>query len=155
MSINVNFRTDEQLKKEAESIYRALGMNMTTALNMFLRATVREKTIPFPLNPVTSTLPTAIVSSSPSNDKAEDIEWEDYNPMLYDVMRETANRLGGRYIYLSRNAKTEEERQFWLNKDLDFRDEIDKPFPRLVDVQEMQADLNKRLKEVLEESVVK
>ena len=143
MSVSVNFRTDENLKKEAENIYRTLGMNMTTALNMFLRATVRERTIPFDLTPVSPT-PTST-----------DIEWEDYNPMHYDVMRETANRLGGRYIYLSRNAQTEEERQFWLNKDLDLRDEIDKPFPRLIDVQEMQADLNKRLEEVLEESEVK
>jgi len=33
---NVNFRVDAELKKEAESLFSDLGMNMTTAMTMFL-----------------------------------------------------------------------------------------------------------------------
>lgn len=44
---NLNIRTDRELKNECERIYSELGLNMTTAINMFLRATVRENGIPF------------------------------------------------------------------------------------------------------------
>lgn len=37
------------MKKAAEEIYSRLGLNMTTAINLFLRATIRESGIPFDL----------------------------------------------------------------------------------------------------------
>jgi len=40
-------RMDEQLKIEFESLCNSFGMNMTTAINVFARAVVREKRIPF------------------------------------------------------------------------------------------------------------
>ncbi len=40
---NLNVRTDTTIKKQAETIFTELGMNMTTAVNLFLRATVRAK----------------------------------------------------------------------------------------------------------------
>jgi len=45
----VTFRIDEELKKEAETVFEEMGINMTTALNAFLKATVREGKIPFEL----------------------------------------------------------------------------------------------------------
>lgn len=44
---NINFKTDILLKKQAEALFNDLGMNMTTALNIFLRQSVRENRIPF------------------------------------------------------------------------------------------------------------
>jgi DNA-damage-inducible protein J len=44
---NLNIRIDEDLKKQAESIFNELGLNMSTALTVFLRQTVRYKGIPF------------------------------------------------------------------------------------------------------------
>jgi len=44
---NVNFRVDAELKKEAESLFSDLGMNMTTAMTMFLKQAVRTQRIPF------------------------------------------------------------------------------------------------------------
>lgn len=44
---NINFKTDILLKKQAEALFNDLGMNMTTALNIFLRQAVRENRIPF------------------------------------------------------------------------------------------------------------
>ncbi|MFD0704567.1 hypothetical protein ACFQY8_02220 [Alloscardovia venturai] len=38
----------------------------------------------------------------------------DYDPMLYDIMRETANRLAGEFIYLSRQAQNPIEKQAFL-----------------------------------------
>ena len=46
---NLNIRTDEEIKEAAEKIYSSLGLNMTTAINMFLRASIRESGIPFDL----------------------------------------------------------------------------------------------------------
>lgn len=46
---NLNIRTDKEIKEAAEKIYSSLGLNMTTAINMFLRASIRESGIPFDL----------------------------------------------------------------------------------------------------------
>jgi len=44
---NLNIRIDEDLKKQAEEIFNELGLNMSTALTVFLRQTVRSNGIPF------------------------------------------------------------------------------------------------------------
>ena len=46
---NLNIRTDKEIKDQADRIFSELGLNMTTAINMFLRATIRENGIPFAL----------------------------------------------------------------------------------------------------------
>ena len=46
---NLNIRTDKAVKDQAEAIFTELGLNMTTAINMFLRTTIREHGIPFEL----------------------------------------------------------------------------------------------------------
>lgn len=42
-----SIRMDAQLKKEFDALVEDMGMNATTALNIFARAVVREKKIPF------------------------------------------------------------------------------------------------------------
>lgn len=46
---NLNIRIDKEIKNSAEEIFNELGLNMTTAVNMFLRTTIREHGIPFGL----------------------------------------------------------------------------------------------------------
>ncbi len=46
---NLNIRTDKDVKEQADRIFSELGLNMTTAINMFLRTTIRENGIPFAL----------------------------------------------------------------------------------------------------------
>lgn len=46
---NINIRTDANVKAQAENIFENLGLNMSTAINMFLRQTIRENGIPFSL----------------------------------------------------------------------------------------------------------
>ena len=46
---NLNIRIDKEIKDQAERIFFELGLNMTTAINMFLRTTIRENGIPFSL----------------------------------------------------------------------------------------------------------
>lgn len=37
---NLNIRTDKEIKEQAEAIFSELGLNMTTAVNMFLKTTI-------------------------------------------------------------------------------------------------------------------
>ena len=46
---NLNIRTDKEIKDQADAIFNELGLNMTTAINVFLRAVIREHGIPFSL----------------------------------------------------------------------------------------------------------
>jgi DNA-damage-inducible protein J len=45
--VQLTFRLDKNLKEDAENLFNRLGMNMTTALNIFLRKAVSEEAIPF------------------------------------------------------------------------------------------------------------
>lgn len=46
-TITTSIRTDAQLKKEADRLFADLGMNFSTAVNIFLRQAVREQGLPF------------------------------------------------------------------------------------------------------------
>jgi DNA-damage-inducible protein J len=46
-TVNVNFRMDEQLKKNVEEICQRMGMNLTTALTICCRKIEQERRIPF------------------------------------------------------------------------------------------------------------
>jgi len=50
-STNLNIRMDKEIKDPAEEIFNELGLNMTTAINVFLRASIRVHGIPFDLKP--------------------------------------------------------------------------------------------------------
>lgn len=45
----LNIRTDQAVKDQAEQLFSELGLNMTTAVNLFLRAALRQQGIPFDL----------------------------------------------------------------------------------------------------------
>jgi DNA-damage-inducible protein J len=49
VTTNLNVRTEKVVKEKAEAIFNELGLNMTTAINIFLRTTIRENGIPFDL----------------------------------------------------------------------------------------------------------
>ncbi len=44
---NLNIRIDKSVKDQAEVIFKELGLNMTTAINIFLRKVIQENGIPF------------------------------------------------------------------------------------------------------------
>lgn len=46
---NINIRTDLNLKKKADILYNKLGLNMSTAINMFLIESVRTNSLPLSL----------------------------------------------------------------------------------------------------------
>lgn len=46
-NINVNFRMDKKTKEAVESIFSELGLNMTTAINIFARQVLLVGGLPF------------------------------------------------------------------------------------------------------------
>ena len=46
-STNFSVRMDSDVKKQCESLYGELGMNLTTAINVFLRQSLRVGGFPF------------------------------------------------------------------------------------------------------------
>ena len=47
---NMNIRMDDTVKTQAEELFSDLGMNMTTAVNIFLKQAIRENRIPFEIS---------------------------------------------------------------------------------------------------------
>ena len=43
----VNVRVDENIKKEVEKLFENLGMNISTAVNIFFRQSLMEESLPF------------------------------------------------------------------------------------------------------------
>lgn len=47
---NINIRMDENLKEQFDHLCNELGMNMTTAFNIFAKTVVRQRRIPFDIS---------------------------------------------------------------------------------------------------------
>ena len=52
-STNINVRVDAVLKEQAEQLFADLGMNMSTAITIFLKTAVRCEGIPFEIRRLT------------------------------------------------------------------------------------------------------
>ncbi len=46
-TVSFSVRIDRDIKKQCEDLYNELGMNLTTAINIFLRQSLRVGGIPF------------------------------------------------------------------------------------------------------------
>ena len=47
---NICIRMDSDLKAQADALFSELGMNLTTAFNIFVRQSIREGGIPFEIS---------------------------------------------------------------------------------------------------------
>lgn len=45
--VTSTYRVDAELKQQAAELYESLGMSLNTAINVFLRQSVREQRMPF------------------------------------------------------------------------------------------------------------
>ncbi|MCL2352411.1 MAG: type II toxin-antitoxin system RelB/DinJ family antitoxin [Firmicutes bacterium] len=48
---NLTIRIDDNIKQEAEILFNKIGLNMSSAINVFFRQAIREQAIPFELKP--------------------------------------------------------------------------------------------------------
>ena len=49
-TVNTSIKIDEETKKEAQKLFKDLGLSLSTAINIFLKQAIREKGIPFYVN---------------------------------------------------------------------------------------------------------
>lgn len=92
-TVNTSIKIDEKTKKEAQELFKDLGLSLSTAINIFLKQAVREKGIPFYINslPENTELAQAFeeakqIKKNPSNYKSysspeemfKDVLGEDY-----------------------------------------------------------------------------
>jgi len=49
MTTQVNVRMDATVKQQAEELLQGLGLSMSSAINLFARAVIREQGLPFEL----------------------------------------------------------------------------------------------------------
>lgn len=50
----VQFRIDSELKTEAQNIFENLGLDLATAIRIFLKRSIKDKGIPFSMNEKTT-----------------------------------------------------------------------------------------------------
>ena len=70
---NGSIRMDPELKKQADALFNALGMNLSTAFNIFVRQSLREGGIPFEIkleNPNKETIAAMIEAERIAKDPA-------------------------------------------------------------------------------------
>ena len=69
---NISIRMDANLKEEAEEFFHELGMNLSTAVNIFVRQSLREGRIPFEIttqeNPNEETIAAMLETERIAND---------------------------------------------------------------------------------------
>lgn len=70
-NVNVTLRVDEDLKKQADALFSELGLNLTTAFNIFLRQSVREQQIPFRVSK--NVLNAVTLSAMDASERGEDL----------------------------------------------------------------------------------
>ena len=88
-TVNTSIKIDEETKKEAQKLFKDLGLSLSTAINIFLKQAIREKGIPFYINslPENSELAQAFeeakqIKKNPSNYKS----YSSPEEMLKDVL---------------------------------------------------------------------
>ena len=47
---NISIRIDNKIKEQFDSLCNELGLNMSTAINLFVKTAIREKRIPFEIS---------------------------------------------------------------------------------------------------------
>ena len=55
-SVNVTVRVDEDVKREFDTFCDNVGINITTAVNMFIKNTIRTRELPFTVTDKDNTL---------------------------------------------------------------------------------------------------
>lgn len=79
--VTVSFKTDKETAKEAKAIFGALGMNLSTGMNVYLKQVVASEGLPFtpsakvaealPLDVADDTVPDSQVADSKTSNETE------------------------------------------------------------------------------------
>lgn len=82
---NLNIRIDDELKKEAEDLFRYLGLTMSSAITMFLRSAVNNDGIPFELKRHEPNAETIAAMEDAKNDRNLHGPFDSIDALLEDL----------------------------------------------------------------------
>ncbi len=87
---NLNIRIDTELKKNVEEIFSALGLTTSAAFNIFAKAVVRQKGIPFDLSlntPNADTLAAIAEVEEMKKNPAKGRTYKNVDEMFEDILK--------------------------------------------------------------------
>ena len=87
---NINVRVDASLKKDAEKLFNELGLNMSSAITMFLKSAVSYEGIPFEIKRIRPNAETkaALNEYLDMKDKTKYRRYESFDDVIGDVLNE-------------------------------------------------------------------
>ena len=87
---NISIRMEDKLKQQAEELFSDLGMNLTTAITIFVKQSIREQRIPFEITRETLNRETLAalrevekMKRNPSRGKS----FDDVDTMMEDLLK--------------------------------------------------------------------
>ena len=89
-TMNINVRVDASLKKDAEKLFNELGLNMSSAITMFLKSAVSYEGIPFEIKRIrpNSETKAALNEYLDMKDKTKYRRYESFDDVIGDVLNE-------------------------------------------------------------------
>lgn len=87
---NINVRVDANLKQSAESLFADLGLNMSTAITMFLKSAVNHDGIPFEVKRISPNAETKAALAEYDQMKLHPENYKRYDS-FDDLMNEVLN----------------------------------------------------------------
>ena len=87
MTTNINIRVDKKLKKDAEYLFKELGITMSSAISMFLKTAIREEGIPFKVtkNKINDTTKKALAEYKKMNDEKKYKRYSSFSELVNEV----------------------------------------------------------------------
>lgn len=82
---NVTIRMDKELKAQADELFSALGLNMSTAMGVFCRQAVRLGKIPFELAVDTPNSETLAAIDDVNNNRNMSKAYDDMDELMRDL----------------------------------------------------------------------
>lgn len=86
---NISIRMDSDVKAEADALFNELGMSLTTAINIFIRESLREGGIPFAVkidNPNKETIAAMLEAKKIAKDPSVK-GYKDLNKLFTDLRK--------------------------------------------------------------------
>ena len=98
---NITFRLDETLKRQAEIIYESMGLNMSSALQLFVTQTVARGSIPFTIKADESAMYKAYVLRELAESKEEALDPDNISDDHDGFLREWESKRKARRYAIS------------------------------------------------------
>jgi len=83
MGSTITVRVDDSVKKQAADIFKEVGMDMSTAINVYLKQVIRSNGIPFP---VSADIPNAVtLQAIEEAEKGEMVSFSSIDALMEDL----------------------------------------------------------------------